>query len=258
MMTDTGVLMDGTTAIAHFADAGRSLIATTNLLLVARWVHLSAVNELDDWTSEVPVPVDPSLPLHDVLLAFAKTQLPEECGGIATDDPRSMPSNNPLVTRESQFFDHSWSTVTCWTPGVVSLLISSWNYSGGAHTNGSSSAITWYCCPDGKTWRRAELTDLFGPDGAWRQRIIDAVIADLIRQHAGWFEDARYIPVRPAASTMLRCWNVAGDGLVITFEAGEAGARCQGTLTARIPWASLPPMVSTFPMAGIMEKPQHQ
>jgi hypothetical protein len=141
-----------------------------------------------------------------------------------------------------------------WSPSVVSLLDWCGCYSGGVHTNLGFEGHTWIRSPDGQ-WRDAELVDLFGKGGPWHQQIVDAVTNDLIRQGASLYTDAEHTTARPKADKLLTVWNIAGDGLIISFAPYVVGSWSEGPFQVRIPWTSLPPLTAEFPADVVRGKP---
>jgi hypothetical protein len=254
IFTDRGTLAADGKEIAHFANLGRNLIGKNELHLVARWIRMRVDDHMDDWSSAVPLPVDSASPLRRLMKRFQSDKSPKDPGILQDNDERGDPVTTAIPPADSHYFSHSACTVMCWSPNLVSVLDVGDEYSGGAHPNISLDSRTWIRAKVGG-WQLATLNQLFGPDGPWRQEIIDAVLSDLKQHRVGWFSDPSYTVAIAEKATLLSQWNIAGDGLVISFEPYVMGPHSDGDIQVRLPWASLPPLVDSFPTAGVSRPP---
>jgi hypothetical protein len=235
-----------------FVDAARLIRSDVDMPLIARWECQSRTDGLDSWFSAVPIPVDQHHPLYARLRALQNQHMP--IPEASTDDPRDLPIDAALPIASMHYTFYTTTEVLWWSPSVVSLLDWGSSYSGGAHTNLGFESHTWIRSPDGQ-WRDADLADLFGKRGPWHRQIVDAVTKDLIRQGAGEYIDAEHTVARPTAEKLLKTWNIAGDGLVISFATYEVGSYSQGPFQVRVPWAKLPPLTADFPADDVRGRP---
>lgn len=125
-------------------------------------------------------------------------------------------------------------------PPVISVLLRSYIFTGGAHGNNSASG--WLV--DLRSGRTLFPDDLFAGD-AWRGRLRETVTADLRKQfiRRPGFEDA-LLPAR--MDEMLRqplryLWRA--DGLSILFNRYDIAAGAMGDYDVSIPYAELRPLL---------------
>jgi uncharacterized protein YecT (DUF1311 family) len=124
---------------------------------------------------------------------------------------------------------------------AVSVAITSYAFSGGAHGYGGTSARL----VDLRSGRRAELGDVFGSGDAWLQTLVPLVRGELKKQFSDdrpGFDDA----IEPAALTKLLrdpsiYYFVAGR-LVLIFNPYAVGPYVSGTFKVNIPYATLRPL----------------
>jgi hypothetical protein len=252
VLSSSGMVKEGGHEIAHFANAARQLMVLSDFYLVARWECLSRTDGVDRRFSAVPIPVAPKHPLCERLRALQSQHMPVLVA--SPDDPRSLPSDSALLPNDMFYTSEMVTEVISWSPSVVSLLDWNYEYSGGAHGNLGFESYTWIRATDGQ-WRDAHLTDLFGQAVSWHQKIFDAVTKDLIRQGAGDFSNAEHVMANPISEKLLLHWNIAGDGLVISFAPYAVGPYSQGPFQVRIPWATLPPLTAGFPAEDVRGRP---
>ncbi len=251
-VTADGVIADGGQEIARFADLALHLVAAVDRPLVARWACAARDDGIDRWFPAVPLPVDPHHPLSERLRALQGRHL--AAASAAPDDPREMAIAEPLPSGSWRRSYHSVTEVAWWSDAIVSVLDWMVIYGGGVHHDLNFASHTWLRAHDG-TWRDADLLDVFGEDGAWRQQLGDAVARELTRQHAGWYSDAADEVLRPSAERLLATWNLAGDGLVLSFAPYEVGPYAQGPLQVRLPWSALPAVAAAFPAVDVRTDP---
>ncbi len=84
------------------------------------------------------------------------------------------------------------------TPNAVSLVQFYWEYTGGAHGNGS---LQGQCFVDNQgSVRQLMLEDLFDAGSNWEQRLIDYCVSDLRRQGASFISNA-FVQTPESATT---------------------------------------------------------
>lgn len=121
------------------------------------------------------------------------------------------------------------------TSELLSLQLSIYSYTGGAHPNSATRSINW----DLRREREFDLTDLFTPGSAFGR-----IIADYCRRELGRLDigDSSLISRGTAFSTenYLR-WNPTRAGLRVTFDPYQVAAYAQGAFEVVVPWSLLRP-----------------
>lgn len=230
---DRGRLSDG----SQLTDLAR-MLSEPAMPLLARWVRMSHSDGIESQVVTVPLPVRADDPLRSVLRAHQASLLTMVTDWMVMSggDARSVTIAEPLPTGTWRWEEEALTEVTWWSADLISTLDWRWADTGGAHPNTYLHAHTWR--RSGQVWRPISLEDYLGPAEQWRARVTQAVVDDLVRQQAGWYKSDSPFS-RPAESSLLRVWSIAGDGLVVSFPPYEVGPYCDGICQVRIPWAVL-------------------
>jgi hypothetical protein len=119
------------------------------------------------------------------------------------------------------------------TPELLSLQLSIYSYTGGAHPNAQSRSINW----DLRHERELALADLFTPGAAYGRILSDYSRRELARLDLG---DPEWL-TRGTTFTQenYHRWNPTRAGLRITFDQYQVAAYAQGSFEVVIPWPLL-------------------
>jgi uncharacterized protein len=126
-------------------------------------------------------------------------------------------------------------------PNVITVAITFWAFTGGAHGYGSTSCTL----VDLRSGKAVSPADVFAPGTPWLQEVVAIVGADLKRQFVEnpGFEDA----LQPTKLTKTVngsehfCWQA--DKLQIYFNQYEVGPYSAGPYTVDIPYSRLKPLL---------------
>jgi hypothetical protein len=119
------------------------------------------------------------------------------------------------------------------TPELLSLQLSIYSFTGGAHPTAQTRSLNWNPRLD----RALVLADLFKPGTAYGQAIADYCRRELARLDLGdsdWltrgttFNDENY-----------QRWNTTRAGLRLTFDQYQVAAYAQGSFEVTVPWGRL-------------------
>ncbi|HNV69103.1 MAG TPA: DUF3298 domain-containing protein [Candidatus Ozemobacteraceae bacterium] len=128
-------------------------------------------------------------------------------------------------------------TVDAWSPAVLSVLVTQWDYQGGAHGNTRFSTINLRRAADG-TLSSLRVADLFQPQSPWAERVAELITRDLQRQKASAMEDnARDFATDLTSNTLT--WSLTPSALLIHFAPYEVGCYAEGDFHVAIPWKDL-------------------
>lgn len=214
-------------------------IAQPALPLLARWVRATRSTGFNSVSVTTPIPERFDDPRRPILMEHQARLVADALAWMEPQDdkPQHAVAEEPLPPFTRRFTDDTLTEVTWWSADLVSTLDWRVYYSGGAHANTTLTSHTWRRDASG-TWRLITLDDLLGPAVTWKAAAQQAVVADLVRQQAGWY-DGDSVTFRPADDLLLRVWSVAGDALVISFPPYEVGPFSQGVFQVRIPWKTV-------------------
>jgi uncharacterized protein len=126
-------------------------------------------------------------------------------------------------------------TVLRFDPGVVSLQVSTYDYTGGAHEALAEFSLNW----DVARGRPITHDSVFTTDAAWRRFVVDTCVKDLAAQIAEQSEHAAG-PERAAVERVVADsanWLFAPDGAVVHFSPNTAA--WGGEFDVKIPYSSL-------------------
>ena len=118
---------------------------------------------------------------------------------------------------------------------LISLSVSNYTFTGGAHGGTSSYPINY----DLKNNRELALADLFEPNSNYLKTISDYSIADL-KSRLTEMSDEEWISRGAGADAdNFRSWNLTKKGLMFTFDQYQVAAYAAGPQTVIIPYEKL-------------------
>ena len=118
---------------------------------------------------------------------------------------------------------------------IISLLVWTYQYTGGAHGNSFSTTFNY----DLNTGRMLKLADLFQPNSNHLRLISDYCLKTLTKE-LGEAADANWLKEGAGPKTdNFKSWNITPDGLQITFDAYQVAAYAFGPQEVIIPYSAL-------------------
>lgn len=118
---------------------------------------------------------------------------------------------------------------------LISLSVSNYMFTGGAHGGTSSYPINY----DLKNNRELALADLFEPNSNYLKTISDYSIADLKSRLTEMSDDEWISRGAGAEADNFRSWNLTKKGLMFTFDQYQVAAYAAGPQTVIIPYEKL-------------------
>ena len=119
------------------------------------------------------------------------------------------------------------------TPELISLQLTIYSYTGGAHPNGRTRSFNW----DPRSESEIQLADLFTPGSAYGRIIADYCRRELARLDIG---DREWLARGTAFDEEnYQRWNPTRAGLRITFDPYQVAAYAQGAFEVTVPWGTL-------------------
>lgn len=138
------------------------------------------------------------------------------------------------------------------TPHLVSLMVTEWEYTGGAHGNYAVSGET-FALRNGQV-HSLRLADLFRKETPWLDRLARLCVTDLKRQEASGVmgdEPPKF------AEPDLSAFTVTRDHLRIHFSPYAVGSWAEGEFEVAVPWVALREVLETdeaYPWIGARGK----
>jgi len=121
------------------------------------------------------------------------------------------------------------------TPQLLSLQLTIYSYTGGAHPNGQTRSLNW----DPRRERSLVLADLFSPGAPAGRIIADYCRRELARLDLG---DPQWVARGTAFNDQnYQRWNPTRAGLRLTFDPYQVAAYVQGSFEVVVPWSLLRP-----------------
>lgn len=153
----------------------------------------------------------------------------------------TTPTAGAGVDREQEWQAEQGYSLYRPDPNVITVALTFWAYTGGAHGYGSTSCTL----VDLRTGKTVTPDGVFGPDTPWLKEVVAIVGADLKKQFVDnpGFEDA----LQPNKLTKTVntsghfCWQA--DKLQIYFNQYEVGPYSAGPYTVDIPYSRLKPLL---------------
>ncbi|MCK6557767.1 DUF3298 domain-containing protein [candidate division KSB1 bacterium] len=130
-------------------------------------------------------------------------------------------------------YSHDCS-IMYYSDDLISLLITEWSFTGGAHGNTSYAAENY--------WRQADrfqplaLADLFLPQADYAAALARLCAQSLRAQGAAWVQQGE---IKTFSGEDLQVFNVMPRALVFTFAPYAVGPYAQGTFHVRVPYRQL-------------------
>lgn len=188
---------------------------------------------LDDGTLEVSAfgPFFYAEPWTEVQVAPDPTDLAESV--LTGLEQRSA---DP-ATASGLWWDERTVRVEALTPRLMSVRLTFFAYTGGAHPNTWYAFATWLRSDD--DWRRADVCSAlraleYACDPV---ALRTAIVVDLLGQEAAWVVDASVDATTP---WLLDPFTVTVDGLRFDYAAYDVGPYAQGPFSVLLPFTSLP------------------
>jgi hypothetical protein len=194
--------------------------------------------------------------LNDTLAAIAKHTYEESIGVIDTLRNELLSDTGSTENAENKEFVKSRTEglssatdieVVYVSPRLVSTLWNVSSYSGGAHGNYGSTAMTWRIeqgtpsgSPNGSP-KRVAFAELFQPNAPYQKLIAGLIIADLRKKQASSVVN-REFKESDAVVTLngtYLAWTLHPSGLTIYFSPYEVASYAEGAFEVHIPWKSL-------------------
>lgn len=142
------------------------------------------------------------------------------------------------------WFD-SWVTIEYATPGLLSMLVSVNQYTGGAHPN------TYYRAYNlayvGTRLRPFELGDLFLDDSPYLDELNRIIVSSLRAQEGSWFADGS---TDRLAEDELQVFTLSPGGLQFVFAPYAVGPYVAGTFTTHVPLEAVAHLLDPAGPAG--------
>ena len=152
----------------------------------------------------------------------------------------------PVGMHSSLWISH---TVTAADHSLVSVYLYTEEYHAGAAHPGHH---TWALNYDLETGKVLALTDLFKPDSRYLDVIADYCIAELKKRDALQFEEG----AAPKPEN-YRNWNIAREGLLITFDEYQVAPYAAGPQRVTVPYATLHDIIDPDgPLARFSPQPE--
>ncbi len=118
---------------------------------------------------------------------------------------------------------------------VVSLLVWSYQFTGGAHGNSFSTTFNY----DLNSGRMLKLTDLFQPNSG-HLKVISAYCVTTLTKQLGADADSNWLKEGAGPKTdNYDSWNITPDGLQITFDVYQVAAYAYGPQEVIVPYSAL-------------------
>jgi len=153
--------------------------------------------------------------------------------GQFVHDSDEMLSEEELSPGMSYGFNHDCSIIY-YSDDLISLLVTEWSFTGGAHGNTSYAAENY--------WRQAgrfqplTLADLFLPEADYAAALARLCIQSLQAQGAAWVKAGE---IKTFTAEDLQVFNVMPRALLFTFPPYQVGPYAQGTFHVRVPYRQL-------------------
>lgn len=141
-----------------------------------------------------------------------------------------------LASRGELAYPYTYESVlepTFWSSDTLSLLETSFYYTGGAHPNTGYRSLTFH--RTGKEVVQLGLKDLFLPDAAYLPALLAEVNRKLCTRHAAWIEDGSV----KLKERDLGVFNLRERGLEVTFAPYAVGPYAQGKFAVTVPYTKL-------------------
>ncbi|NDD64210.1 MAG: DUF3298 domain-containing protein [Acidobacteria bacterium] len=167
-------------------------------------------------------------------LATIVTPLVDQFRRDVTELRRTAQDRPDQLPASSLDIDHQ---IVAATPELLSILLTVYTYSGGAHPNSQSLALTW----DLRRNAMVELADLFLPGSSYGRIISEYCRRELRRLDLGnpeWFARGTSF-----SQENYQRWNPTRAGLRITFDTYQVAAYAQGSFEVTVPWSLLRPLL---------------
>lgn len=116
---------------------------------------------------------------------------------------------------------------------LVSVRASEWEYSGGAHGNGTTRGETYMVQPDG-SFEAVPLSRFFKPGASWTKRVSGRIVAGLKKQEAMWPPDGFETELEGGMD-----YTVDAKGFHFLFDAYTVGPYAQGDFDVFVPFSAL-------------------
>jgi hypothetical protein len=147
--------------------------------------------------------------------------------------------------REGGWGPNQWEaedrlSVVCLTPELLSVLQHHWEYTGGAHGNYGTSALTWYRVSGTGAVQEVRLPELFRSASPWKARLLEVLADAYVEARRGRFDDES--PPEAAALTeghLDYAWAVTPAGLRFYYPPYELGSYAEGEYVLLVPWAKI-------------------
>lgn len=182
-------------------------------------------------------------------LATIVTPLVDQFRRDVTELRRTAQDRPDQLPASSLDIDHQ---IVAATPELLSILLTVYTYSGGAHPNSQSLALTW----DLRRNAMVELADLFLPGSNYGRIISEYCRRELRRLDLGnpeWFARGTSF-----SQENYQRWNPTRAGLRITFDTYQVAAYAQGSFEVTVPWSLLRPLLRPgYLTAAAMSKFTH-
>jgi len=131
--------------------------------------------------------------------------------------------------------------VRFWSPTVISVLVDSYVYTGGAHGNTALKSLN-YQLIDGQL-RQFAWRDIVKDKDQAEKALVKWVTADLLRRQVGWFRSGSKIPPTKLSLEDLDVYTFDPAGLTIHFPPYAVDCYAAGCVSVRIPWEQLRPHI---------------
>jgi hypothetical protein len=136
-------------------------------------------------------------------------------------------------------FEIAGPVVTHFSPGLVSLVLSRYEYAGGAHPN--SGFVTITARIEGGRVRELTLAGLFKPDAPFLDTLSPLLLDDLKRQEAAFVVDGTVAELGPDD---LDLFTVSRKGITFYFQPYAVGPYVQGPFESAVSWDALSGLVN--------------
>ncbi|MDZ7269148.1 MAG: DUF3298 and DUF4163 domain-containing protein [candidate division KSB1 bacterium] len=153
--------------------------------------------------------------------------------GQFVHDSNEMLAGEEMIGGMSFGYSHDCS-IMYYSEDLISLLVTEWSFTGGAHGN-TSYAATNYWLHDGR-WQTLALADLFLPDADYLAALTRQCRQSLQAQGAAWVQQGE---MQAFTAEDLQVFNVMPRALLFTFAPYQVGPYAQGTFQVRVPYHQL-------------------
>jgi hypothetical protein len=152
----------------------------------------------------------------------------KDLASMSLEDIKSLPGEITLSN------DVSYDVILA-NNELISLSLSDYTYTGGAHGGTSSFPINY----DLKNNRELQLADIFEPNADYLKTISDYAIANL-KKNVGEMSDDKWISegAAPKAEN-YRSWNLTKKGVMVIFDQYQVAAYAAGPQQLIVPYEKL-------------------